>query len=157
MGATLTGWAIMFALPFTQALLTVPEEVPFDDDHTNYTEYVSGFLSADEAVRSAAATLNSVEGEPEAVYATWTVCGMLHFYAEADIDCLDERINLGQLQADVTAQTTEDDSIIVVSSGYGPFLSRFEDEFTVTLLAEYSRERINVYAVSVWELRRIAP
>ena len=85
--AALVVWAVGFALPFIRTDLTDPDKLDFSS--TNWTEYQSGYLIADDAVRDAAAALNAIEPHPKLVYATWWLCHLMYFYADDPMTCLD--------------------------------------------------------------------
>jgi hypothetical protein len=153
-GAILAGmsaWFVLFALPFIYAALTEPLTVPLSG--TNAIEYESGFLTADAAIREAAAKLNTLEPPDEPVYATWNLCHLLYFYAERQIQCLKSSNPREQLASSLQTELVACGAVYLALRGYSPFFGSiggidWEEVFNV----KSPRIPRDVWAVKVWRL-----
>ena len=79
-------WAITFAAPFLRTMMTDPARLNLTGG--NWTEFLSGYISGDDATRAAARALNTLEPAAGHVYATDRICHLLLFYAEPRLTCL---------------------------------------------------------------------
>lgn len=147
----LVAWVVGFALPFIRTNLTDPDDLDFSS--TNWTEYQSGYLIADDAVRDAAAALNAIEPHPKPVYATWWLCHLMYFYADDPLTCLDYSHPVGDLAPALEAELGPDQVAYVASAGYQPFLSRIPG-LCAEPIGVFDRPKIRSTAwdVSLWRV-----
>lgn len=143
-------WVIGFALPFAHTDLTDPDELDFSG--TNWTEYQSGYLIADAAVRDAADALNAIQPHLKPLYATWWLCHLMYFYTDDPATCLDYSQPLKDL-APALQNLPPGQSAYVASAGYQPFLDRV-DGLCSEQIGQYDRAHIRnpVWDVWVWRV-----
>jgi hypothetical protein len=143
-------WLGLFALPFLWTDWTDPLDLPLEG--TNHTEYISGFLSADDGIRAAAESINQIPQEAP-IYANWSLCHLLFFYTEPSIDCLSLDYPLRDLRAFLDADLTESGDVVYLAlTGYEPFFERIDD-LCWEEVAWHERPRIT-RPVGVWRLWR---
>ncbi len=146
----IVAWLVSFAAPFARADLTNPDDLDFSG--TNWTEYQSGYLIADDAVRDAAAALNAIEPHPKPFYATWWLCHLMYFYADNAATCLDYSQPLKDLEPALQS-LPPGNSAYVAMAGYQPFLNRV-DGLCSEQIGQYDRVRIRnpLWDVSLWRV-----
>ncbi|NLX10578.1 MAG: hypothetical protein GXY36_13055 [Chloroflexi bacterium] len=149
--AAAAAWLWLFAWPFIQTDLTAPEDLPFSG--TNYTEYQSGYLSADDAVRAAAVTLNQAEPPAARTYANWWLCHLLYFYVDQQPVCLGYSTASADLQAGVAADLEPGEIAYLALTGYQPFFQSI-DGLCWEPVAQHDRANISreVWDVWVWRI-----
>jgi hypothetical protein len=147
----LVAWAVLFALLFAQTDLTAPEDLDFSS--TNYTEYQSGYLTGDDAVRSAADTLNNLNPPGETIYANWWLCHLLYFYASREIICLDHHTPRTDLAQHLRRDAPPGTDVYLALSGYQPFFESLTGVCSEPI-AEYKHPHINnpAWSVRIWRL-----
>lgn len=84
--AAVAAWAITFAAPFLRAMMDDPARL--DLTGGNWTEFLSGYISGDEATRAAAQALDTLAPPAGHVYATDRICHLMALYAETRLTCL---------------------------------------------------------------------
>lgn len=84
-GVALAAWMLVFALPFLRATWDDPHALPLRG--TNYNEYLSGWISGDDAIRSLAGQLDRLDPSPARIYGSYTVCDLLYFYSALPVSC----------------------------------------------------------------------
>ncbi len=146
----IAAWAIDFALPFLRTDLRNPDDLDFSS--TNWTEYQSGYLIADDAVREAADALNAIQPHPKPLYATWWLCHLMYFYTDDPATCLDYSQPLKNLLPALES-LPPGDSAYVASAGYQPFLDRVPG-LCSEQIGQYDRVKIRnpVWDVWVWRV-----
>jgi hypothetical protein len=130
-GLVLALWLLFWAIPFVFVTLNAPKELPFDS--SNWLEYHSGILTADEATVKTATIVNQLD-TTEAIYASWNLCHIIYFLIEQEITCIPQEDAPGHLVQAVQA-LAEGDSLILLLSGYPPYYEDW-DFISSTLLAE---------------------
>lgn len=101
--AATTAWTALFAAPFVDRTWTSPFDLPLHG--INYNEYLSGWITSDDAVRAVADQLNSLDPAPDAVYASFTLCELMYFYTDLPLVCLPQIATqddlIGHLEVDL--------------------------------------------------------
>lgn len=128
-------WMILWAIPFVVGILTLPETLPFNE--SNWLEYQSGILTADEATVSAASVVNQLNTD-ESIYATWNLCHIIYFLIERDITCIPQYDTPGHIVRAIQS-LAEGNTLLLLSSGYPPYYEEW-DFVSYTVLAEYDHE-----------------
>lgn len=148
-GIFLIGWVIIFALPFADAALNNPDDLPLEG--TNHTEYQTAFLSGDDALRDAADVVNTLDQEP--VYATWNICDMLYFYTEKHLRCLGRTTSTQELVDFLGEDFQPGESGYLVISGWGnpPFFTK-SSRLRWEEIAKFERKQIKrpVWVYRLW-------
>lgn len=146
--AGLAAWLAVFALPFIHTDLTEPHELPFKG--TNWTEYISGFLSADDGVRAGAATVEALPRD-HTITATWYLCHMIFLYSDQDVECLTLDTPLDDLKK-VVSDLPAGDTLYFAITGYKdpPFFQRIPG-ICWEPVAHHERPLIK-RPVDVWQL-----
>ncbi len=141
-------WLAIHAIPFARTDLTNPDALDFNE--TNYTEYQSGFLIANEAERIAARTLNDQHLAP--VTANWNLCHYLYFYTEKETACLGLDTIRDELRHFVEA-LPEGESGYLILSGYRPFFQSMPG-IGWEEVVRYKQERIRTesWDVQIWRV-----
>jgi hypothetical protein len=149
----LTMWAGWFALPFAQTDLDNPDEVNFARGRTNYTEYLSGYLIGDDAVRSAADSLNQLEPQGDAINANCWLCHLLYFYADQDIVCLDHHTPRSDLALNLRRDIAPGKTAYLALSGYQPFFESLTGVCSEQI-ADFKHPNIKneAWHVRIWRL-----
>jgi membrane protein implicated in regulation of membrane protease activity len=149
--AGLGAWLIFFAGPFLRTDLTDPGDLPLHG--TNWTEYISGYLSADDAVRQAADHVNALGVPPEQpIYANWNLCHLLFLYARHPVECLELNQVKSSLVAHLNADVAPGQAALVLLRGYSPFL----DSISGICYGELARFESTLIdrPVTIWQVRR---
>lgn len=147
-------WLFAHAIPFASTDLTQPNQLHFSE--TNYTEYQSGFLTADDAERHAADALNAMNPAPKHIIANWNLCHMLYFYTRREVPCL----RLDYTRQDLAAfvkNLPEGESGYLILSGYRPFFQQL-DGLGWQELARFKHDHIrsDYWDVQIWRLWKTA-
>jgi 4-amino-4-deoxy-L-arabinose transferase-like glycosyltransferase len=148
--ALIAAWLVTFALPFLWTEWHDPLDLPLHG--TNRTEYISGSLSADDGVRAAAVTINQIEpGAP--IYANWSLCHMLYFYLDREIECLSLDHPLRDLRNSLNRDLVQpDDMAYLALTGYKPFFETIQGVCWQEV-ASHDRPRI-IRPVGIWRFWR---
>lgn len=83
--AALAAWGVLFVAPFIHASWQDPHALPLRN--TNYNEYLSGWISGDDAIRSLAQQIDQIDPPPSRIYASYTLCDLLYFYSPQPVQC----------------------------------------------------------------------
>lgn len=141
-------WLATHAIPFAQTDLTNPDKIDFEE--TNYTEYQSGFLIANDAERKAAAVIN--EMQPKYLIANWNLCHYLYFYTDKEVPCLGLDTVRQDLR-DFVDVLPENESGYLILSGYQPFFQRMEGIGSEEIIrVKQERIRTASWDVQIWRL-----
>jgi hypothetical protein len=127
-------------------------DLEFSD--TNWTEYQAGYLIGDPPVQMAAEMLNTMNPQPEHVYAVWWICPTLYFYTDMEVTCFDRRPVTAEVGDELRDALDNGESAYLVFSGYRPFFQNIEglnDEVTARIdRPTTSREVWEVWIYRVW-------
>lgn len=152
LGATaaviLAAWGLFFAGPFIRASWLDPHALPLRS--TNYNEYLSGWISGDDAIRSLAQQIDHLDPPPRRIYASYTLCDLLYFYSPQPVDCFDPAPPPDALRERVNQELGPDDIAY--------FISYYEDNVQVEppevgadLVGWYERPYTN-RAIWLWQI-----
>ncbi len=83
--AVIAVWGVLFVAPFLHASWQDPHALPLRS--TNYNEYLSGWISGDDAIRSLAQQIDQIDPPPSRIYASYTLCDLLYFYSPQPVQC----------------------------------------------------------------------
>jgi len=111
LGAALA-WALAFAVPFIHRTWTSPFDLPLNG--INYNEYLSGWITSDDAVRAVAGQLNELDPAPDTVYASFTLCELMHFYTDLSLTCLPQVATHDDLIGQLDARLAPGDATYIV-------------------------------------------
>jgi len=148
-------WLAVYAVPFAVTSWNQPDELPFERGKTNFTEYISGFLTADAAVQQGVETLGA-ETRPEAtIYVTWWLCHLMYLSAERNLTCLDYEHPLEDLRGKIS-RLPEGEAAYIALSGYAPLHERI-DGLCAEKIGEFQHPRIRTteaWRVRIWRVWR---
>lgn len=140
-------WAGTHVFPFMTYALQDPLEVPFGYN-TNWTEYQSGYLSADYAVRDAAAALDALPAGTTLV-ANWNLCHLLYFYSHNPVTCL--RLDFIRTDLDATLRAAaECQSVYLALRSYRPFYQAMGYNYALVSIHETVMIDRPVSIVRLW-------
>ncbi|HML24449.1 MAG TPA: glycosyltransferase family 39 protein [Aggregatilinea sp.] len=83
--AVIVVWGVLFVGPFIRESWQNPHALPLRS--TNYNEYLSGWISSDDAIRSVAQQIDHLDPPPSRIYASYTICDLLYFYSPQPVQC----------------------------------------------------------------------
>ncbi len=145
-------WLVTHAIPFARMDLTEPDKLAFSE--TNYTEYQSGFLTANDAERQAADFINALTPPPTHIIANWNLCHMLYFYTEQEIPCL----RLDEVREDLVAfmdSLPDGERGYLILSGYRPFFQQMPGiGWEEVIRFKQEKIRSEAWDVQIWRVWR---
>ncbi|GIK65371.1 MAG: hypothetical protein BroJett018_31650 [Chloroflexota bacterium] len=133
-------WIASFAYPFTRDTTNDPLALPLTK--TSWIEYLSGYISADNAIHQAGAALDEMSPKPERIYVSWSLCPMLYLYTHQALTCLDRNLIMSDLTKHLNAEMPDCGDALFAYSGYPDSVLNIygvQWEF----ITSYQRERVD--------------
>jgi 4-amino-4-deoxy-L-arabinose transferase-like glycosyltransferase len=134
-GGVFAVWLVLWCIPFIVTMVTAPDKLPFDA--SNWLEYQSGIVSADEATSVTARIVTDLNTN-EPIYSSWNLCHTIYFLIEQAITCIPQEDAPGHLVQAVQA-LADGGTLLLLTSGYPPFYEEWEF-VSHTILAENDHE-----------------
>lgn len=151
-GLALAAWMLAFALPFLRAMWDDPHALPLRG--TNYNEYLSGWISSDDAIRALAGRLDHLDPSPARIYGSYTVCDLLYFYSPLPVTCFGPSPESDALASRVRQELAPGDTGYFIAYDTDNVLVEPED-VGAELVGCFERPHTN-RAIWLWQIWRAA-